>query len=135
MTRDTDAQMWTALWKRLQQLLPAVELSLKGGRPRLDDERALGGILFVLRTGIAWEDLPQELGFGSGMTCWRRLCDWQELGLWKQLHSALLSQMRRAGQLDLSRASIDAASVASPRGAHRQVPTRRTGASSAARGT
>ena len=63
----------SALWTRLQPLLPVVKLSPLGGRPRLDDELAFNGILFVLRTGIAWEDLPQELGFGSGMTCWRRL--------------------------------------------------------------
>ena len=135
MTRDTDTQMRAALWRRLQPLLPVVEPSAKGGRPRFDDERALGGILFVLRTGIAWEDLPQELGFGSGMTCWRRLRDWQALGVWQQLHGALLAEMRRAGQLDLSRASIDGASVASPRGVQRQAPTPRTEANSAASGT
>jgi transposase len=49
-----------ALWKTLKPLLPEVKPSQKGGRPRLDDERALNGILFVLRTGIPWEDLPQE---------------------------------------------------------------------------
>lgn len=60
------------LWKALQPLLPVVEPSTKGGRPRVDDRAALNGILFVLHTGIPWEDLPKELGFGSGMTCWRR---------------------------------------------------------------
>lgn len=49
----------------------------KGGRPRVSDEMDLNGVLFVLRTSIPWEALPQELGFGSGMTCWRRLRDWQ----------------------------------------------------------
>jgi transposase len=43
------------------------------------------GILFLLYTGIRWEFLPQELGFGSGMTCWRRLRDWNEAGVWQQL--------------------------------------------------
>ncbi|MEN9627471.1 MAG: hypothetical protein RJA10_698 [Pseudomonadota bacterium] len=62
-----------ALWKKLKPLVPQPPpRSAKGGRPRVDDQRALSGILFVLRTGIAWEDLPQELGYGSGMTCWRR---------------------------------------------------------------
>jgi transposase len=61
------------LWKSLQPLLPAAPRSRKGGRPRLDDKAALNGILFVLTTGIPWEDLPRELGFGSDMTCWRRL--------------------------------------------------------------
>ena len=121
-----------ALWKQLQPLLPQVRSSDKGGRPRLSDELALNGILFVLRTGIAWEDLPQELGFGSGMTCWRRLRDWQAAGAWHRLHLVLLAQLRGAGQLDLSRVSVDGASVPSPRGARTQAPTRRTVASSEA---
>lgn len=115
--------------------MPEVRPSAKGGRPRLDDELALNGILFVLRTGIAWEDLPQELGFGSGMTCWRRLRDWQAAGVWHRLHLALLAQLRGAGQLDLSRVSLDGAAVSSPRGARTQAPTRRTAASSAASAT
>ena len=124
-----------ALWKQLKPLLPAVKPSHKGGRPRLDDELALNGILFVLRTGIPWEDLPQELGFGSGMTCWRRLRDWQIGGVWHRLHMGLLEQLRGAGQLDLSRVSLDGASVSSPRGARTLAPTRRTVASSAASAT
>jgi transposase len=125
----------SALWKRLQPLLPVVKPSPQGGRPRLDDELALNGILFVLRTGIAWEDLPQELGFGSGMTCWRRLREWQAAGVWHQLHLMLLTELRGAGRLDFSRASIDGASVPSPRGARTRVPTPPTGASSAANAT
>jgi len=124
-----------ALWKKIKPLLPEVRPSEKGGRPRLDDERALNGILFVLRTGIAWEDLPQELGFGSGMTCWRRLRDWQAAGVWHRLHLILLAELRGAGQLDLSRASLDGSTVPSPRGACTPAPTRRTEASSAASAT
>jgi transposase len=63
--------------------------------------------LFVLYTGIQWEFLPQELGFGSGMTCWRRLRDWHEAGVWQQLHEALLAELNAAGALDWSRAVID----------------------------
>ncbi len=91
--------------------------SAKGGRPRLSDEQALNGIVFVLRTGIPWEELPQELGFGSGMTCWRRLRDWQAAQVWHKLHLLLLDELRSADKLDFSRVSIDGASVASPRGA------------------
>jgi transposase len=105
------------------------------GRPRLDDRSALNGILFVLTTGIPWEDLPQELGFGSGMTCWRRLRDWQALGVWDRLHLALLIQLRQHDQIDWSRASIDGASVASPRGANKLAPIPPIGASSVANGT
>jgi len=124
-----------AVWKKIKPLLPEVARSDKGGRPRLDDQAALNGILFVLRTGIAWEDLPQELGFGSGMTCWRRLRDWQAAGVWHRLHMLLLAELRGAGQLDLSRANLDGASVPSPRGARTQATTRRTVASSAASAT
>jgi len=119
------------LWKALEPLLPMVTPSPKGGRPRVNDRLALGGILFVLQTGIAWEDLPQELGFGSGMTCWRRLRDWQACGIWDRLHVALLARLREHDQIDWSRASIDGASVASPRGANKPARTPRIAANSA----
>ena len=78
-----------ALWLQLQPLIPVFTSSSKGGARKLavSDEAALNGILFVLQTGIPWEDLPQSLGFGSGMTCWRRLRDWQAAGVWERLHA------------------------------------------------
>jgi transposase len=60
-------QISEEFWSRIQPLLPAVERYPKSGRPRLDDRRALNGIVFVLSTGLPWEDLPQEMG--CGMTC------------------------------------------------------------------
>ncbi len=78
----------------------------------MDDRAALNGILFVLTTGIPWEEMPQELGFGNGMTCWRRLRDWQALGVWGLLHLTLLMRLRQHDQIDWSRASIDGAVVA-----------------------
>ena len=65
------------LWSQIEPLLPKYKPKPKGGRPRIPDRAALTGIIFVLKTGIPWEDLPQEMGCGSGMTCWRRLRDWQ----------------------------------------------------------
>ncbi len=62
----------------------------------LEDRQVLHGILFVLYTGIQWEWLPQELGFGSGMTCWRRLRDWNDAGVWQRLHEVLLDELRPA---------------------------------------
>lgn len=69
------------------------------------------GILFVLRSGIPWEMLPQELGCGSGMTCWRRLRDWQEAGIWQLIHFSLLDWLLRCGEIDWSRAVVDDSSI------------------------
>jgi transposase len=104
------------LWETLEPLLPRAPRSAKGGRPSIDDRSALNGILFVRHTGIPWEDLPQEMGFGRGMTCWRRLRDWQNDGVLERLHLALLARFRGYDAIDWSRVSIDGASVASPRG-------------------
>ena len=119
------------LWKQLEPLIPAFVASRKGGRRKrtISDEAALNGILFVLHTGIAWEDLPQALGYGSGMTCWRRLRDWNAAGIWQQLHQAMLVRLREHDQIDWSRASIDGSSVPSPRGARKRAQTPRTEAS------
>jgi len=69
------------LWAVIEPLLPVIPLRPKGGRPRVPDRAALTGIVFVLLTGIPWEMLPQEMGCGSGVTCWRRLRDWQMAGV------------------------------------------------------
>jgi transposase len=90
------------------------------------DRAVLAGILFVLRTGIGWEYLPREMGCGSGMTCWRRLRDWQTAGVWEQLHRVLLDELRAADKIDWSRASVDSSSVRAKGGAKRRAPTRRT---------
>ena len=98
------------------------------------DRQVLCGILFVLHTGIQWEFLPQELGFGSGMTCWRRLAAWNEAGVWDQLHAVLLKKLRSAKQLDWSRAVIDSSHVRAARKGPKADPARstaRVGAASA----
>ncbi|MFD6464630.1 IS5 family transposase [Streptomyces goshikiensis] len=95
------------LWSLIEPLLPEPAPKQVEGRPRVPDRQALCGILFVLHTGIQWEYLPQELGFGSGMTCWRRLAAWNDAGVWDQLHVVLLKKLRVAKKLDWSRAVID----------------------------
>ncbi len=113
------------LWELIEPLLPSEPAKPSGGRPRVPDRAALTGILFVLKTGIPWEMLPQEMGCGSGMTCWRRLRDWQEAGVWDRLHLVLLERLAERDQIDWSRASLDSASVPAPGGAPRPGRIRR----------
>lgn len=110
-------------------LLPAhPDQTGKAGRRWLDDRQVLCGILFVLYTGIQWEYLPAELGFGSGMTCWRRLRDWNAAGVWDRLHRELLAELRAAGELDWDRAVVDSSQVRALRGGPKQVRARSTAA-------
>lgn len=119
------------LWALVAPLLPPEPPKPKGGRPRVSDRAALTGIIFVLKSGIPWEMLPQEMGCGSGVTCWRRLRDWQAAGVWDALHRALLDRLGEAGQIDWSRASLDSASIPAKRGAKPSAPTRRIAANRA----
>jgi transposase len=118
------------LWEIVAPFLPLERSKPNGGRPRtITDRAALTGIVFVLRSGIPWEMLPQELGCGSGMTCWRRLRDWQRAGLWRRMHHALLQRLQDARRIDWTRASLDSASVSAPGWANRLARTRRIVAS------
>ena len=120
--------MSDALWAVVAPLLPSEPQKPRGGRPRLSDRAVLNGILYVLRTGTAWELLPPELGWGSGMTCWRRLRDWQHAGVWARLHRGLLERLAGASRIDWSRAALDSSSVPAKRGAQPPARTPRTGA-------
>jgi len=113
------------LWELFEPLLPKRERRFRyPGRKRLDDRLALQGILFVLHTGIAWTHLPRELGFGSGVTCWRRLDEWQRAGVWEKLHAVLLSRLRSAGEIEWSRAVADSSHVQAKKGAPRRARAR-----------
>jgi transposase len=113
------------LWELIKPILPKRPARPKGGRPPVPDRQALTGILFVLRTGIPWEYLPQEMSCGSGMTCWRRLHEWQKAGVWEKVHRLLLNKLRRADQIDWSRAIVDSASVRAVFGGRKQARIQR----------
>jgi transposase len=123
-------------WRLIEPLLPRPRRRYRHpGRRRLDDRKVLSGIVYVLTTGIAWQRLPRELGYGSGMTCWRRLHEWQQAGVFQRLHHLLLAKRRQADRLDLSRAVCDPSHAAgsgvatrTPRSPPRRpsrLPTRR----------
>ena len=125
-----------ALWEVVQPLLPPEPPRPKGGRPRIPDRACLTGIIFVLKTGIPWTELPTELGCGSGITCWRRLKAWERADVWHRLHRVLLDQLGVAGRIAWGRASLDSGSVRAKGGACTRSRTpgqiRRTAASPAA---
>ncbi len=111
------------LWLVVHPLIPAEPPKPRGGRPRIPDRQVLTGILFVLRSGVPWEMLPPEMGCGCGMTCWRRLKAWHEAGVWTRLHHTLLDRLGEAGQIDWSRAALDAQAVSAPGTAKRGLAT------------
>ena len=104
------------LWERLKPLLPRRQRRRRWpGRKPLDDRACLNGILFVLVTGMRWDRLPPQLGYGSGVTCWRRLRDWTTAGVWDRLHELLLAELHAAGRIDWSRAAADGSHVRAKR--------------------
>ena len=117
-----------SLWILIEPVLPPPKPRRKKypGRKPISNRQALTGILFVLKTGIPWEYLPQELGCGSGMTCWRRLRDWQEQGVWDRLHQLVLSLLQEQGALDWSLAIADSSSVRAVGAGKKQGPARLT---------
>jgi transposase len=116
------------VWNRIAPLLPPEPPKPTGGRPRIPDRAARTGIIFVLKSGIPWEMLLVEMGCGSGMTCWRRLRDWQEAGIWDRLHHALLDELGKADQIDWDRACLDSAIIPAKNGDLPADRTRRIGA-------
>lgn len=117
-----------SLWERVAPLLPARpprRYRFPGRRP-VDDRVALAGIVFVLKTGITWNELPASLVGCSGVTCWRRMRDWTEAGMWPALHELLLAELRAAGLLDLDRCAVDASHVHALKGGTTSDPRRST---------
>lgn len=120
------------LWAIIEPVIPKkVRRFTHPGRKRVPDRACLTGILFVLLTGIQWEMLPREMGCGCGMTCWRRLAEWQAAGVWQKVHEVLLARLNSAEQIDWSRAVVDSSSIRAVGGALRPARTPPTAASPA----
>jgi transposase len=113
-----------ALWERIEPLLPPYpprRFRFPGRKP-IDHRKILTGILFVLKTGIAWDDLPADLGCGCGKTCRHYLQLWHQAGVWLQLHALLLAELNGADQIDWRRALIDASYAKAPEGGEKTGP-------------
>jgi len=118
-TLAEDRFLTDVLWEGLAPLIPPRPPAKNGrtGHPRVPDRAVFGGIVFVLLTGIPWKKLPLELGYGSGITCWRRLREWQEAGVWDQLRKVVLDELGQAGMIDWSRVCLGSVSVRAKKGA------------------
>jgi transposase len=104
-------------WKRIEPLLPHPKKSRKGGRPWADNRKVFEGILWILRTGAPWADLPKR--YSSPSTCWRRLKGWEEQGVWLKIWRAFLAMLDEQGQLDWSEAFVDGSFAPAKKGARR----------------
>jgi transposase len=105
------------LWELVAPLIPPKPKQPKGGGTWKDDRLVLNGIIYVLLTGIAWKHLPKRLGWGSGVTAWRRMKDWQEAGVWSGIHREVMRRLRANGMIDLHRVIVDSTLVRAKKGA------------------
>jgi transposase len=116
------------LWDEIDRLFPEYVSSPDGGRPPKEARRVLTAVLFVLKTGIGWKDLPTEAFGVSYKTCTRRLDEWTEQGIWQQIHELFLAKLRGADLLDWSRVLVDCSFVKAPLGGENAGRTRRIAA-------
>lgn len=115
-----DLMLTDEQWAHIQPLLPVAR---REGRPRANDRRTLEGILYVLRTGCRWNDLPQE--YGSGVTCWRRLTQWEADGTWERVWKTLVATLDAQGKLAWAQAFLAGTIVPIRRGTHERPATLR----------
>src|SRR6478672_9684252 len=106
MARKTKRVLTDEQWDRVAPHLPEHLPSPKGGRPWVDDRECLEGILWLLRTGARWRDIPIDLP--SGSTCWRRLVDWAGGDELQRLQGVLVGQLGDRGELALEELFADA---------------------------
>jgi len=99
------------LWEFIEPLLPP---HAKEGKPRADDRQTINAILYVLKTGMPWNDLPEE--YGDDVTAWRRLRDWEELEVWKRIMDALVARGYSMEIVDMDSLSIDSDTIPAKKG-------------------
>jgi transposase len=114
MARMTKRVLTDEQWQRIERHLPKYKSSPKGGRPRASDRESMEGILWLLRTGARWRDIPVDLP--SGCTCWRRLQEWAGEGILEEVHSALIEELGELGQLHLKELVMDATFIRAKKG-------------------
>jgi transposase len=102
-------------WERIAPLLPEHPYSPQGGRPWVDDRECLEGILWLLRTGSRWRDIPIDLP--SGSTCWRRLQVWAGEGVLQEIHTVLIEELDELGEIDFDEFFADATFIRAKKGA------------------
>lgn len=105
------------LWERIQPLLPVERPKPKGGRPRIEDRRAMTAIFYVLRTGIQWKALPREMGAAS--TVHDRFQDWREQGVFQRMWEAGLQAYDEAKGIEWTWQAVDGAMTKAPLGGKR----------------
>ena len=113
--RRTKRVLTDKQWERIAPYFPEHPPSPKGGRPRESDRECLEGILWVVRTGARWQDMPMD--FPSGTTCWRRLVEWAGEEVLEEIHAILIEELADLDQLDLEELFADATFIRAKKGA------------------
>jgi transposase len=122
MARKTKRVLTDEHWARLAPYLPVHVPSPQGGRPRADDRECMEGIVWLLRTGARWQDIPVDLP--SGSTCWRRLQEWAGEGVLEEIHAVLIAELHDLGKLDLLELLGDATFIRAKKGVTRSEKPR-----------
>ena len=118
-SKAVERQLAERLWERVRPLLPAHPPRPLGGRPPVDDRLCFLGIVFVLRSGCRWQDIPDY--FPSAPTCWRRHRDWTQAGVWEKVWERVLAELEDAGSLHATELFLDATFVEARKGGSRSA--------------
>ena len=118
--RSASPQLSDEQWSLISDLFPIPQPDARGGRPRVDSRQCLEGILWVLRSGARWKDLPRS--YPSYVTCWRRFAEWSLSGVWDQAWERLIQQLDKRGLINWNEGFADGTFAAAKKGAIALVP-------------